>query len=316
MALGFNKKLAFGFAIFIITFLVLVFLIKMEGGERLDKISQPDEFSGARAFSDVAYQVSLGPRTPGSRAHTEVINWIYSELGDAGWEAEIQELTFMGKEISNVIGKWGEGPPWIILGAHFDSRFAADQDPVLENRQTPVPGANDGASGVAVLLEIARTLPSHSSQQEDKNSSKIGEIWLVFFDAEDNGRIADWDWVLGSQAFVSSLEDTPNAVVIVDMIGDADLNIYIEKSSSPELVSEIWAEADNIGYGEYFIDQKKYVILDDHTPFLHAGIPAVDIIDFDYPYWHTVDDTTDKVSEMSLEIVGRTVISWLLNRVP
>jgi len=316
MAQRFIKILLFGLGILIVIFLVFANLINLDGGERTVKISQQSEFSGARAFTDVAYQVSLGPRTPGSRAHAEVFNWIYSELGGAGWEAEIQDLTIKDKEIHNVIGKWGDGDLWIIVGAHYDSRLAADHDPEVENRQTPVPGANDGASGVAVLLEIARTLPGYIYRQNDNNSSKIGEIWLVFFDAEDNGRISDWDWIMGSQAFVSSLEDRPDAVVIIDMIGDADLNIYIENSSSPELVNEIWTEAANIGFGEYFIDQKKYTILDDHTPFINAGIPAVDIIDFDYPYYHTLDDTTDKVSEMSLEIVGRTVISWLLNRAP
>jgi len=316
MAQRFIKILLFGLGILIVIFLVFANLINLDGGERTVKTSQQSEFSGARAFTDVAYQVSLGPRTPGSRAHAEVFNWIYSELGDAGWEAEIQDLTIKDKEIHNVIGKWGDGDLWIIVGAHYDSRLVADHDPEVENRQTPVPGANDGASGVAVLLEIARTLPGYIYRQNDNNSSKIGEIWLVFFDAEDNGRISDWDWIMGSQAFVSSLEDRPDAVVIIDMIGDADLNIYIENSSSPELVNEIWTEAANIGFGEYFIDQKKYTILDDHTPFINAGIPAVDIIDFDYPYYHTLDDTTDKVSEMSLEIVGRTVISWLLNRAP
>jgi Zn-dependent M28 family amino/carboxypeptidase len=163
-----------------------------------------------------------------------------------------------------------------------------------------VPAANDGASGVAVLLELARTLPE-------------GEVpvWLVFFDAEDNGRIEGWDWILGSREFVANNPIRPQAVVIVDMIGDADLNIYKEQNSDPALTNAIWAVARDLGYGDRFLPEYKYSILDDHTPFLEAGIPAVDIIDFDYPYYHTLEDTPDKVSPQSLEIVGKTLWTWL-----
>jgi Zn-dependent M28 family amino/carboxypeptidase len=156
---------------------------------------------------------------------------------------------------------------------------------------------------VAVLLELARVLP------EDSLST-----WLVFFDAEDNGRIEGWDWILGSQAFVDELDFRPEAAIIVDMIGDADQNIYIERNSNPKLVDEIWTVASDLGYEQSFIPEPKYSMLDDHTPFLQAGIPAIDIIDFDYPYWHTTADTLDKVSANSLEAVGRTLQVWIANR--
>ena len=168
----------------------------------------------------------------------------------------------------------------------------------------PVPGANDGASGVAVLLELARVLP------EDLP----GEVWLVFFDAEDNGRIPGWNWIMGSQAFVRTLDSHPDAVVIVDMIGDADQNIYQEKNSDKVLTQEIWGVAEDLGYGSSFIPSVKYSMMDDHTPFLQAGIPAIDIIDFDYLYWHTVDDTIDKVSAQSLQAVGDVVYHWVLTK--
>jgi len=136
-------------------------------------------------------------------------------------------------------------------------------------------------------------------------------LWLVFFDAEDNGRIEGWDWILGSRAFVDSLQFKPEAAVIVDMIGDADLQIYLERNSDKVLRDEIWQAAAGLGYDEVFIPEEKHSMLDDHTPFLEAGIPAVDIIDFDYPYYHTTQDTPDKVSAESLQVVGDTLLTWI-----
>jgi Zn-dependent M28 family amino/carboxypeptidase len=209
----------------------------------------------------------------------------------------------LGHPVQNVIAYRGATRPQIILGAHYDTRMFADNDPDPSKQLEPVPGANDGASGVAVLLELARVLPADSAP-----------VWLVFFDAEDNGRIEGWDWILGSQAFVEGLEFQPEAAVIVDMIGDADQNIYIERNSDPALVQEIWNIAAELGYEQSFIPRPKYSMLDDHTPFLQAGIPAVDIIDFDYPYWHTSEDTVDKVSAESLEVVGITLQEWIARR--
>ena len=264
-----------------------------------------ESFDGQRAWQDVAFQTDLGPRIPGSEAHRQVIDWIQTETVKHGWQTEVQDAVMLGHPIVNVIAKrlpdQDASIPWIIIGAHFDSRLIADKDPDPEKRSQPVLGANDGASGVAVLMELARTLPSDLQK----------EIWLVFFDAEDNGNIPGWDWILGSRAFVDNLESQPDAAVIVDMIGDADLNIYMERNSNAELTAQIWATAADLGYAEVFIPLPKYSILDDHTPFLNAGIPAVDIIDFDYPYWHTSEDTDDKVSDQSLQIVGEVLTAWL-----
>ncbi|MCL4259354.1 MAG: M28 family peptidase, partial [Anaerolineales bacterium] len=127
---------------------------------------------------------------------------------------------------------------------------------------------------------------------------------------EDNGRIESWDWILGSTAFVESNSVQPRAVVIVDMIGDVDLNIYKEKNSDPALTDEIWLVAESMGYGAQFLPEYKYTMVDDHLPFIEAGIPAVEIIDFDYPYWHMLADTPDKVSPLSLEAVGKTLWVW------
>jgi Zn-dependent M28 family amino/carboxypeptidase len=135
--------------------------------------------------------------------------------------------------------------------------------------------------------------------------------WLVFFDAEDNGDLFGRDWIMGSRAFIAKMTSHPRAAIIVDMVGDADLNIYIEQNSNTSLVTEIWGQASKLGYERYFIQTAKYSLLDDHTPFLEAGIPAVDIIDFNYPYWHTAADTPDKVSPKSLKIVGDTLLAWM-----
>ena len=226
-----------------------------------------------------------------------------TELSAAGWETRIQSAEQLGHPIKNVIAYRGDDNPQIILGAHYDSRKFADNDPDPAKRLEPVPAANDGASGVAVLLELARVLPDDSVP-----------VWLVFFDAEDNGRIEGWDWILGSQAFIAEVDFQPEVVVIVDMIGDADQNIYIERNSNTRVVEEIWAIADELGYAQSFIPQPKYSMLDDHTPFLEAGIAAVDIIDFDYPYWHTTQDTVDKVSAESLEVVGSTLREWIVRQ--
>jgi Zn-dependent M28 family amino/carboxypeptidase len=260
----------------------------------------PKVFDGQRAWEDVAMQVNFGPRIPGSAGHAQEIQWISAELHKAGWTAQIEEGNLLNHPIQNIVAKRGTGKPWIILGAHYDTRMIADQDPDPAKRTQPVPGANDGASGVAILLELARTLPTDFKS----------EVWLVFFDAEDQGKLADWDWIMGSQVFAQSLTTRPAAVVVVDMIGDADLNIYQERSSDPEITKAIWATAAKAGYPQ-FIPQPKFSMIDDHTPFLKRGFPAADLIDFDYPYWHTVSDTPDKVSAASLKAVGDVLTQWI-----
>jgi Zn-dependent M28 family amino/carboxypeptidase len=263
----------------------------------------PVYFDGERAYADVQTQVDFGPRIPGSDGHAQVQAWMRDELVKAGWQVEIQESTAMGHPIQNIVAKRGVESPEIILGAHYDTRIFADNDPDPANHDRPVPGANDGASGVAVLLELARVLPDDTVP-----------VWLVFFDAEDNGRIDTWDWILGSSEFVKNNPVQPRAVVIVDMIGDADLNIYKEKNSNTELTNEIWDVAQSLENNTVFIPDYKYSMIDDHTPFLRAGIPAVDIIDFDYPYWHTLQDTPDKLSAASLQAVGETLQVWVMEQ--
>ncbi len=276
-----------------------VFFISVAFWEILQSNHKPAPFDGQRAYQDVLTQVAFGPRVPDSQAHAKTIAYIQDELRKAGWQAEIQDTTWKGFAIQNVIASRTNQPPQIILGAHYDSRLLADQDRG-PGRNAPVPGANDGASGVAILLELARTLPKSSIP-----------TWLVFFDAEDDGGLGGRDWIMGSQAFVAALTFRPRAAIIVDMVGDADLNIYMERNSNTALTAEIWEQAAKLGFEKQFIPTVKYSMEDDHTPFLAAGIPAVDIIDFDYPYWHTAADTPDKVSPKSLYIVGETLLVWV-----
>jgi Zn-dependent M28 family amino/carboxypeptidase len=261
---------------------------------------EPISFDGARAYADVQTQVSFGSRVPGSEGHTKIQEWMRDELEAAGWQVEIQTSEALGHPIENLVARRSGDSPQIILGAHYDTRMLADNDPDPAQHTTVVPGANDGASGVAVLLELARSLPEGTVP-----------VWLVFFDAEDNGRIEGWDWILGSREFVRNNPVQPRAAIIVDMIGDADLNIYKERNSDPDLTDEIWAIAKELGYESKFIPEYKHSMIDDHTPFIEVGIPAVDIIDFDYPYWHTVQDTPDKVSAESLQAVGETLRAWI-----
>ena len=260
-------------------------------------------FDGQRAYADVQTQVAFGPRVPGSEGHAKIQEWMQAELESAGWQVEIQTSEALGHPIENLVARRSSEAPQIILGAHYDTRMFADSDPDPAQHTNAVPGANDGASGVAVLLELARALPDETLP-----------VWLVFFDAEDNGRIEGWDWILGSREFVKNNPVQPRAAIIVDMIGDTDLNIYKERNSNPELTDEIWAVAKGLGYESKFIPEYKHSMLDDHTPFLEVGIPAVDIIDFDYPYWHTVQDTPDKVSAQSLQTVGETLRVWVMQR--
>lgn len=285
-------------------FILFCFILLFFGVIAVWFLQKPKEIStydAARAYNDILFQTSLGPRLPGSQAHLDTIEYVVSELTKAGWQVELQQSERLGHPLTNIIARRGMGKQWVILGAHYDSRISADQDPDLNMRHLPVTGANDGASGVAVLLELARSLP----QDLDR------EVWLVFFDLEDQGNQEGWEWILGSRAFADSLEGKPDAVVIIDMIGDADLNLYREANSDPQLTDQIWGLADELGYSSIFINSVKFSILDDHLPFIEKGIPAIDIIDFDYPYWHTVQDTADKVSAQSLEVIGRVLHTWL-----
>lgn len=276
-------------------------------GVLLGCATEEAHFDGQRAYQHVLAQMEFGARHPGTEGWRQVGDYIQSELETHGWEVEVQEHTYAGTTIRNIIGTRGEGPP-VLFGAHYDTRRYADQDPDPERRHDPVPGGNDGASGVAVLLELARVLGREELDLE---------VRLAFFDAEDQGRIDNWPWSVGAGFVATTMppEEYPRYVIVVDMIGDADQQIYWEEASDRALNEELWALAAELGYGDVFTPTVRYAIIDDHRIFLDQGIPAVDIIDFDYPYWHTVADTADKVSPTSLERVGRLLEEAVRRRV-
>jgi len=267
--------------------------------------SEYAEFDGCNSYDMVEQQLAFGTRIPGSEASLSAGDWIISQLEENGWEVEEQVFDYHGVLLRNITGKWEPMPDSrdpILLGAHYDTRPLADRDPISPD--LPVPGANDGASGVAVLLELSRVLGEQDYPLP---------VWLVFFDGEDSGSINGWEWIAGSRKYAEELTIEPVAVVVVDMVGDSDLNLYYEYNSDTALAAEIWQTAAELGY-EQFIPELKHSILDDHLPFLQRGLPAVDIIDFDFPAWHTTGDTIDKVSAESLEAVGRTLEGWLWKR--
>ena len=257
-------------------------------------------FDGDKALSHIEAQLSLGPRFPGSSGHAAMRPWLETQLAEAGWETQSAHFSYRGTELVNITAHREPAPgPFIILGAHYDTRRFADRDP--ESSSDPVPGANDGASGVAVLLELARLVGGQEP---------TCDLRLVFFDGEDNGGIEGWDWAVGASHYAETLEREPLAVVVVDMVGDADLTLPVERTSSPDLVDEIWSAAEAQGLTAFRRDLGP-AVLDDHTAFLARGWRAVDIIDLSYPPWHTIEDTLDKVSADSLDQVGEALLAWL-----
>ena len=275
-----------------------------------------NSFDAQRAFKILEKQCEFGPRPPGSPAHRQTQNYLFTELEKYADNVALQPHQYVVEgvtlQLNNILAEFGPkassvtpgGPSreTLLLAAHWDTRPFADHDPNPENRDTPILGANDGASGVAVLLEIARVLKLHPPPRR---------IIIVLFDGEDYGRSVD-DMFIGSRYFAQNLGKwRPDYGILLDMIGDKDLRIPIERYSwnaNPEFVQAIWNRAAALGLAP-FQHRLGAAILDDHVPLIKVGIPMVNIIDFTYPYWHTVEDTVDKCSPKSLEVVAGLVIS-------
>jgi Zn-dependent M28 family amino/carboxypeptidase len=245
-------------------------------------------------------QLSFGPRIPGSEASKLTANYFKEYLEVNGWKVEFQEFYFDDILLRNVVAKNSTDPPKLILGAHYDTRQYSDQDPIKSKQNIPVPGAIDGASGSALILELGKLI-----------SNEDTSIWLVFFDGEDQGRINNWEWSIGADYFAKNMAVIPEQVVILDMLGDANLKVYKELNSDLDLTEDIWKIAEGLGYANSFINVQKHSFIDDHLPFINLGIPTALLIDFDYPYWHTTSDTLDNVSENNLEIVLDVMLEWI-----
>ncbi len=264
-------------------------------------------FDAAQSFAVLKKQCDFGPRPPGSAEHLKTRDYLFGEVKKYSNRVALQSFKHRrGNEsfdMWNIIAGFGpaEGRE-IVLCAHWDTRPTADEELDAADRKKPIIGANDGASGVAVLIELARMF---------KQQAPKVPVTIVLFDGEDLGPTGK-DMFLGARYFVSKL-DKPERInygILLDMIGDRNLNIPRERNSNvgaPETVDKVWKTAAKLGYGKTFIDTPKYAISDDHVPFLERGIKCIDIIDFDYAYWHTLEDTVDKCSPDSLRIVGETV---------
>ncbi|MFW9814092.1 MAG: M28 family peptidase [Candidatus Thorarchaeota archaeon] len=267
------------------------------------QITHVPSFNGTNAYQYLIDQCDFGPRPPGSGNLTRSRAYIAETIESFGWNVTLQDFTYMEVECVNIIATWesSQTSP-IILGAHYDTRPRATSDPYIENRTKPVLGANDGASGVAVLMELARSLP------ETVRST----VELVLFDAEDSGQIDGWDWIQGATYYVSQLSSVRissiQAMILADMVGDENLRLPRESSSTTSLQNTIWSIAHQLGHNDTFLETGGASITDDHRPFLNVGIPSVDLIHYPFPwYWHTVEDTPEKCSAESLQTVGEVL---------
>ncbi len=274
---------------------------------------------GERALARVRHQCDAGPRISGTPGNAAIREWIAAECRRLGGRVEVQAFTdsTLGYPlpVANVIARFGpaEGRR-IVLCAHFDTRPWCDRDPDPAKRALPVPGANDGGSGVAVLLEVAELMA--------RRAPAVG-VDLVFFDAEDLGRDQHpEEFCLGSKGYADRLPPRgdaarPVAAFLFDMVGDRDLQIFHERNGALRAASltALVTEAARATGAKSFRDEVRWSLVDDHVRLLDAGVPAVDIVDFDYPAWHTHRDTPDQVSAESLAEVSR-VAAWLVYRSP
>ncbi len=274
-------------------------------------------FDGQRAYQWLVQQVAFGPRVPDTEGSRQTQAFIAQKLQEAGAQVLRQEfeVTYRSKRyrMANLIGTiQGKSDRKVLLCAHYDTRPVADQDPNPANRNKPIPGANDGASGVAVLLEIAQVLKNHRPPRT---------VVMVFFDGEDLGDIEDGGMLFGSRYFAQNL--TVNGInlkaemgVLLDLVGDKDFasnDEWYSRYYAVQLVRGLLQAATQLGYQNHFFRPPTLTIIDDHVPLNEiAGIPTANIIDFDYPYWHTLQDTPDKCSPETLAIVGKTVLQWLM----
>lgn len=277
------------------------------------------QFDAEKSFSYLEQQLEFGPRNPGSRGHKACAEWLVSEFKNYADRVLTQDFEYQDSvkdtviQMTNIVASFNlKSGKRVLLCAHWDTRPFADRD-TPENQDIPIPGANDGASGVAVLLEIARQM--HSVKPE------IG-VDIVLFDGEDYGHEGQTEkYFIGSRYFSENLKGyKPRFGVLLDMVGDAKLNLPVEYQSqryAPHIVDKIWSAAEELGYSQF---EKRIgsSVNDDHIQLNQAGIPTIDIIDFEYPdaghkYWHTLQDTADKCSPQSLKAVGQTLLYVLYN---
>jgi hypothetical protein len=277
-------------------------------------------------YSFVKQQVDCGPRVPGSKAHEACRNLIVKALKEYGVEAEFQPAavtTFRGEKLTayNIFGRINpEAKNRILLLAHYDTRPWADEDPDEAKQLQPLDGANDGGSGVAVMLEIARCMQSLPTDS-------VG-VDLLFVDVEDSGESGGADestWCLGTQKWADSTPyapgETPEFGILFDMVGGKDAKFnreYFSQQYAKGAVDKIWAVANASGFAERFPNSIGGSIIDDHLYINQAGIPCIDIIESANPQtgsfnptWHTTADSLEAIDSETLRIVAQVVLNYL-----
>jgi hypothetical protein len=286
------------------------------------------DFNADSAMAYTRAQLAFGPRVPGTPQAVKAGDWIVRMMrqrADTVIEQRFTHRTLDGRELPlrNILARFRPAATQRILYlTHWDTRPMADDDPVLGNRATPIPGANDGAAGVGLLVALGDALK--------KTAPNIG-VDLLFVDGEDYGRSFDppyTDVLLGSRYFAEHLPSPdyrPIFGVLWDMIADKDLNILQEQksvTSAPEVVSRLWGKAADLGYSRYFISRVGQDVTDDHVPLINKGLRVIDVVDIDYgplgsdgvpnpSYHHTLQDTIDKISKKSLQVVGDVALAVL-----
>jgi Zn-dependent M28 family amino/carboxypeptidase len=265
------------------------------------------DFSGVSAMKYTREAVAFGPRPAGSEADHKLQDYILSQIRQDGCQVIEDPFTaktpFGDKMMDNIIAKFpGKSGRAIVITGHFDTKSYPGRKFV---------GANDGGSSTGLLLELARVLA---------RKPRIDDVYLVWFDGEEAFR-PEWagvDNLYGSRHLAAKWKQDQTltrikALINVDMIGDKNLNIKRETNSNARLLQLVWSTAAELGYQAYFVNEN-LATEDDHMPFIQLGVPALDIIDFDYPPWHEDSDTLDKLSSQSLEIVG-TVVMEVIHRI-
>ncbi len=308
----------------ILALLIVSPLLSSTGGQEGQEtpVNCQLSFDGELANESVQFQTSLGPRLPGSAASSALRESIKSNL--TGWEITEKTHHVNGMVLTNLFATWNPGlGSTVILAAHYDTRGQAENDWNESRRDEPILGANDGASGVAVLLELAKHIPAMNLTHE---------VTLFFTDGEDQGVTMD-TYALGAKAWADNLSieeiESIESFVLVDMVGDSDLTLRKTSPGNPELWNRtietiiFFDETCNFGDTSYFNFDGVDMIYDDHYHADRLGIPTIDIIDARYGedaeyfggHWHTHNDTADKISADSLLKVGRILEYGLLNSI-
>lgn len=296
------------------TFSAVLVTLLMQGACRSGEAVPPSPFDGERALAYARTFQEFGPRVPGTEAHRRAADWIASEMrqrADTVIEQVWTHTTKAGKALPmrNIFARFRPmADERILYVTHYDSRPVAEKAAREADRALPTPGANDGGSGVGLFLALSDVLKA--------TPPTIG-LDLLFVDGEDYGTFGpDEDVLIGSTYFADHLPSSgyqPLFGVVWDMVGEADLRIPQEGHSvnrAPEVVERVWRAAAELGYGNVFVPATTFEITDDHLPLLNKGLRVIDVIDLDYAYHHTPQDTIDKLSARSLKIVGD--VAWRL----